>query len=274
MAQRCPLCLDKSSTFVTKKAVIEHVKDGHRIENPQETLESLNIYVKKKDVKIPNTNYHWQCLKFVCEKCRFTTHLKSVMFKHRRHRGHGFGTPLKTLQMRVKLQNPQVKSAHLKNSPVKSASLQKSPVFKSGSPPKPPVNSTPLKNSPVKSALLQKCLPFGPGNLVNAKMYGYPSWPGLIFHEKSSGNFFDITEEMYFVKFFDIKKTTSGWVDFTQVTPFDPEILMEQPISPSCKLMNPALQHRLKKAIEWAEYVSGEVWDDEQRLEYFQDKKK
>ena len=171
------------------------------------------------------------------------------MFKHRRHRGHGFGTPLKTLQMRVKLQNPQVKSAPLKNSPVKSAPLQ-------------------------KSSQHQTPLPFGPGNLVNAKMYGYPSWPGLIFHEKSSGNFYDTTKNMYFVKFFDIKKTTSGWVDFTQVTPFDPEILMEQPISPSCKLMNPALQHRLKKAIEWAEYVTGEVWDDEQRLEYFQDKKK
>ena len=87
---------------------------------------------------------------------------------------------------------------------------------------------------------------------------------------------------MYYVKFFDSKNTTSGWVECTQVTPFDPIIIKKQTIPFSCKMIKnqgsksglQTLQYRLRKAIEWAEYCSGEDWNDEERLEYFQDRKK
>lgn len=289
MAQRCPLCLDTSGTFVSKKAVIDHLANSHRIENPKESLELINMYIQEK---IFNTSCHWRCLKFSCEKCRFTTHLKSLMLKHRRRSGHG-NTHLRTLQMKVVLrrsaparnspdENTGTENTSLQNLLFMSAPVKKSPD-NSASPLKQFYDSAPFQNQQVavdsapfqNSTHLPTSLSFGPGNLVNARMRGYPTWPGLIFHEASSGRFYDSTEDMYYIKFFDAKNTTSGWVDFSQVTPFDPEIIMEQTISASCKLMNPiSLQYRLKKAIEWAKYASGEDWTDEERLDYFQDKKK
>jgi len=310
MAHRCFLCPRKSNTFVSKKAVVDHLKDGHKIANPaflkSMILKSMNME-NEENLKIIDTSCHWRCLKFACEDCQFTTHLKSVMIKHRRRSGHA-GSSLKTLQMVVLLQNSGVKNGTLNRQPVDSALVSNS--SKSPSNENPLNNDTPMKNSPTMGASVKKIpimspslikqlidsspfknqpiegvpfqdlpqLPasfsFRPGNLVNARMKGYPSWPGLIFHEASSGKFYDSTKNMYYVKFFDAKTTTKGWVHFTQVTPFDPESIMEQPITPSCKLMNPGLKYRLKKAIEWGNYASGEDWTDEERLDYFQDKKK
>ena len=108
---------------------------------------------------------------------------------------------------------------------------------------------------------------FKPGNLVNAKMHGYPYWPGLIFREASSGEFFDSTDKKYYVKFFDVSKTTSAWVCSSSVTSYN----SESPLSQSENVI-PLIRYRMEKAIEWAVYA--EDWDDEDRLEYFQDAKK
>ena len=213
---------------------------------------------------------------------------------HRSRKGHD-STPIRTRQMRVLLQQPQIQpipptkkvetqvSQQVSNEgdwptfptllmPMKKAAISPPARVKPGnlvidemlgSPPpqfKPGnlVNDEMLGSPPPQ---------FKPGNLVIAKMHGYPYWPGLIFREASSGEFFDSTDKKYYVKFFDVSKTTSAWVCSSSVTSYN----SESPLSQSENVI-PLIRYRMEKAIEWAVYA--EDWDDEDRLEYFQDAKK
>jgi len=310
MALRCPLCQD---IYVNRATLIEHVKNVHIIERAQEFLDSIQMY--EKTIKI-NSSVHWRCIKFFCHQCKFTTHLKSVMLMHRSRKGHD-STPIKTRQMRVLLQQPQIqpipptkkvetqvsqqvsnegdwptfptllmpmekpptspppqfKSGNLVNaekhgspSPqFKTGNLSPSPQFKPGNSVNAKMHGSPSPQ--FKPGNLSPSPQFKPGNLVNAKMHGYPYWPGLIFREASSGEFFDSTDKKYYVKFFDVSKTTSAWVCSSSVTSYN----SESPLSQSENVI-PLIRYRMEKAIEWAVYA--EDWDDEDRLEYFQDAKK
>lgn len=115
-------------------------------------------------------------------------------------------------------------------------------------------------SAPKKTTVLE----FKPGNLVNAKMHGYPYWPGLIFREATSGKFYNNKEKKYYVKFFDINKTTSSWIPSSCVTSYNSGSLIT-----SSEKFNGVIQERVKKSIEWADYA--EDWEDEDRLDYFQD---
>ena len=213
---------------------------------------------------------------------------------HRRRKSHD-STPMKTRQMRVLLQQPQVKPIP----PTKKVETQVSqqipnegdwPTFPTllmppeNSAISPPARVKPgnLVNGKVHGSPPPQFKPgnlvnakvhgppppqFKPGNLVNAKMHGYPYWPGLIFREASSGEFFDSTDKKYYVKFFDVSKTTSAWVCSSSVTSYN----SESPLSQSENVI-PLIRYRMEKAIEWAVYA--EDWDDEDRLEYFQDGEK
>jgi len=271
MALRCPLCQD---IYVNRATLIEHVKNVHIIERAQEFLDSIQMY--EKTIKI-NSSVHWRCIKFFCHQCKFTTHLKSVMLMHRSRKGHD-STPIKTRQMRVLLQQPQIQPIP----PTKKVEAQVSqqvsnegdwPTFPTLLMPmeKPPTSPPPqFKSGNLVNAIDMHGSPspqFKPGNLVNAKMHGYPYWPGLIFREASSGEFFDSTDKKYYVKFFDVSKTTSAWVCSSSVTSYN----SESPLSQSENVI-PLIRYRMEKAIEWAVYA--EDWDDEDRLEYFQDAKK
>jgi len=275
--------------------LIEHVKNVHIIERAQEFLDSIQMY--EKTIKI-NSSVHWRCIKFFCHQCKFTTHLKSVMLMHRSRKGHD-STPIKTRQMRVLLQQPQIQpipptkkveaqvSQQVSNEgdwptfptllmPMEKSPTSPPPQFKSGNlvnaekhgSPSPQFKPGNLSPSPkFKPGNLSPSPQFKPGNLVNAKMHGYPYWPGLIFREASSGEFFDSTDKKYYVKFFDVSKTTSAWVCSSSVTSYN----SESPLSQSENVI-PLIRYRMEKAIEWAVYA--EDWDDEDRLEYFQDAKK
>ena len=195
---------------------------------------------------------------------------------HRSRKGHD-STPIKTRQMRVLLQQPQIQPIP----PTKKVETQVSqqvsnegdwptfptllmPMEKSPTSPPPQFKSGNLVNAKMHGSPSPQ---FKPGNLVNAKMHGYPYWPGLIFREASSGEFFDSTDKKYYVKFFDVSKTTSAWVCSSSVTSYN----SETPLSQSENVI-PLIRYRMEKAIEWAVYA--EDWDDEDRLEYFQDAKK
>lgn len=288
MARRCPLCQD---IYVNRATLIEHVKNVHIIERAQEFLDSIQMY--EKTIKI-NSSVHWRCIKFFCHQCKFSTHLKSVMLMHRSRKGHD-STPIRTQQMRVLLQQPQVQPIH----PTKKVETQVSqqvpnegdwptfptilmPMKKSATSTPSQVKSGNLVNTKMHGSPPPEFKPgdsvnakidgspppqFKPGNLVNAKMHGYPYWPGLIFREASSGEFFDSTDKKYYVKFFDVSKTTSAWVCSSSVTSYN----SESPRSQSENLI-PLIRYRMEKAIEWADYAVD--WDDEDRLEYFQDAKK
>ena len=220
------------------------------------------------------------------------------MLMHRSRKGHD-STPIKTRQMRVLLQQPQIhpipptKKVEAKVSqqvsnegdwptfptllmPMEKSPTSPPPQFKSGNlvnaekhgSPSPQFKPGNLSPSPkFKPGNLSPSPQFKPGNLVNAKMHGYPYWPGLIFREASSGEFFDSTDKKYYVKFFDVSKTTSAWVCSSSVTSYN----SESPLSQSENVI-PLIRYRMEKAIEWAVYA--EDWDDEDRLEYFQDAKK
>ena len=97
---------------------------------------------------------------------------------------------------------------------------------------------------------------------------GYPNWPGIISTEASCGKFYESEKNRYYVKFFDIQSTTSAWVHASQVTIFNSEKLLNQ----SACTMTPKNLHRVKKGIEWADYVAD--WDNDDRMDYFQDAKK
>ena len=177
---------------------------------------------------------------------------------HRSRKGHD-STPIKTRQMRVLLQQPQIQPIP----PTKKVETQVSQqVSNEGDWPTFPTLLMPMEKSPTSPPPQ-----FKSGNLVNAKMHGYPYWPGLIFREASSGEFFDSTDKKYYVKFFDVSKTTSAWVCSSSVTSYN----SESPLSQSENVI-PLIRYRMEKAIEWAVYA--EDWDDEDRLEYFQDAKK
>ena len=228
------------------------------------------------------------------------------MLMHRSRKGHD-STPIKTRQMRVLLQQPQIQpipptkkveetqvSQQVSNEgdwptfptllmPMEKSPTSPPPQFKSGNlvnaekhgSPSPQFKTGNLSPSPqfkpgnsVNAKKHGSPSPqFKPGNLVNAKMHGYPYWPGLIFREASSGEFFDSTDKKYYVKFFDVSKTTSAWVCSSSVTSYN----SESPLSQSENVI-PLIRYRMEKAIEWAVYA--EDWDDEDRLEYFQDAKK
>jgi len=288
MARRCPLCQD---IYVNRATLIEHVKNVHIIERAQEFLDSIQMY--EKTIKI-NSSVHWRCIKFFCHQCKFNTHLKSVMLMHRSRKGHD-STPIRTRQMRVLLQQPQIQPIP----PTKKVETQVSQqVSNEGDWPTFPTLLMPMKKSAISpparvkpgNLVIDEMLgspppqfkpgnlvndemlgspppQFKPGNLVIAKMHGYPYWPGLIFREASSGEFFDSTDKKYYVKFFDVSKTTSAWVCSSSVTSYN----SESPLSQSENVI-PLIRYRMEKAIEWAVYA--EDWDDEDRLEYFQDAKK
>jgi len=282
MARRCPLCQD---IYVNRATLIEHVKNVHIIERAQEFLDSIQMY--EKTIKI-NSSVHWRCIKFFCHQCKFTTHLKSVMLMHRSRKGHD-STPIKTRQMRVLLQQPQIQpipptkkveetqvSQQVSNEgdwptfptllmPMEKSPTSPPPQFKPGNLVNAKMHGSPSPQ--FKPGNLSPSPQFKPGNLVNAKMHGYPYWPGLIFREASSGEFFDSTDKKYYVKFFDVSKTTSAWVCSSSVTSYN----SESPLSQSENVI-PLIRYRMEKAIEWAVYA--EDWDDEDRLEYFQDAKK
>ena len=119
-----------------------------------------------------------------------------------------------------------------------------------------------------KRPYIQTSMPFQPGDLVNAKLSGYPNWPGIIYTEALTGKFYDSENNRYYVKFFDIYSTTSAWVSASHVTIFNSEKLLNQS---ACTMTSKNL-HRVKKGIEWAEYVVD--WDNNDRIDYFQDTKK
>ena len=217
------------------------------------------------------------------------------MLMHRRRKGHD-SAPMRIRQMRVLLQQPQVQpipptkkvetqvSEQVPNDggwptfptqlmPMEKLANSPPPQFKPGNlvntkkvqgPPTPQFKPKNLVNTKMHGPPTPQ---FKPGNLVNAKMHGYPYWPGLIFREASSGEFFDSTDKKYYVKFFDVSKTTSAWVCSSSVTSYN----SESPLSQSENLI-PLIRYRMEKAIEWAVYA--EDWDDEDRLDYFQDAKK
>lgn len=305
MARRCSLC---QAIYVNRTTLIEHVKKFHLIERAQELLDSIQMY--EKTIKL-NTSVHWRCIKFFCHQCNFSTHLKSVMLMHRRRKGHDT-TPMKTRQMRVVLQQPQVQQIPPKKKvetqvseqvpndgdwptfptqlmPMEKSTKSPPPQFKPANldnakmqgPPTPQFKPGNLANAMMQGPATAQFKPgnlvnakmhgpptpqFKPGNLVNAKMHGYPYWPGLIFREASSGEFFDSTDKKYYVKFFDVSKTTSAWVCSSSVTSYN----SESPLSQSENVV-PLIRYRMEKAVEWAVYA--EDWDDEDRLEYFQDAK-
>ena len=69
MARRCIMC---QGIYVNQSGLIEHFKTRHAIEDPKFFWHT--IYKKHEVI---DSYRHWRCLKFFCEKCPFTCHLKS-----------------------------------------------------------------------------------------------------------------------------------------------------------------------------------------------------
>lgn len=215
MALRCNLC---QSIQISEAALIKHLHVSHQIQRAKAFWDQVKLYQCTSN-NIINTSLHWRCLKFVCSKCPFETHLKSVMLIHRRKKNHVF-LPLKTKLMKVVL-----------------------PRYETFNP------------------------QFRPGQLVNAKIQGFPYWPGIIFADAASGKYYKDASggQSYYVKFFDTYSTTKCWVPKRAVKSY-----CESELSISAKhVQAKKTKLRLVKSIEWAEYVVD--MSESERLDYFKD---
>ncbi len=108
---------------------------------------------------------------------------------------------------------------------------------------------------------------FGAGDLVIARLYGFPWWPGMISREKDNGKCVSIADQSYYVLFFDEPSSTTAWIPFKSVKSYkDNKNLLK--LSSNFKKKSTMVK-RFKAAKDWAEYVAGEDWTRELRLDYF-----
>lgn len=102
------------------------------------------------------------------------------------------------------------------------------------------------------------------GELVLAKIKGYPWWPGII-REKTY-----IHNNSYMVLFFDSTKTTTAVVNGKLIKDYSQDQYAKLSLSRKKQL---PVHHcnRLKAAKSWADFCS--QWSNQERLEYYTSKK-
>jgi hypothetical protein len=105
---------------------------------------------------------------------------------------------------------------------------------------------------------------FQAGDLVVARLKGYPWWPGMINRCPKTNGFVDMLEGCYCIQFFEATKTTLAWIPFCNVRKYSTGDCEAFPITPNYQ---PNLAKRLQAGIEWADYVVD--WSAIERLDYF-----
>ena len=110
-----------------------------------------------------------------------------------------------------------------------------------------------------------QCWKFKVGDLVMARLNGFPYWPGIVDKcpELSSQKF--LTKRQYYVvRFFEESRTTIGNVEEMYIKKYD-VVRNQQP-------MSSGTSKKLNAAIVWAEYVMD--WTAGERFAYFNEPKR
>ena len=110
---------------------------------------------------------------------------------------------------------------------------------------------------------------FKVGDLVMAKLDGFPYWPGIVDKCPSSESIYDmLVKRRYVVRFFDQKVTTIGNVQEKYIRRYDNnEDGQDRNQKQLFKKLPAATDRRLNAAIDWAKYVLD--WSANDRLSYF-----
>ena len=102
---------------------------------------------------------------------------------------------------------------------------------------------------------------FGTGDLVLAKMGGYPFWPGIIDMTPDPESISDfMIKRHYRVRFFEKNRTSFGLISEENITKYKKTELPPMPKKPQAV--------SLKAAFSWADYVLD--WSPDERMSYFQ----
>ena len=116
----------------------------------------------------------------------------------------------------------------------------------------------PTKQLEIENIFGNAGLRYEVGDLVLAKMDGYPFWPGIIHSIPEKANIYDfVVQRHYSVRFFEEKTTSFGNVPEKNIKKFEENMLETASKKPK----------QLAEAFAWAEYVLN--WTQEDRTVYF-----